>query len=229
MGAATARAYMCTPILYLRNHWTDYTEIRCAGKCYTTRGAKHVQSQVTLHVRTCTPLFYISETTVPVKLKFGVRVIATPQMVPSMCNVRSLCTCARASLFVKSHKPRDQLNRDLVCRSMLHHKGCLACPRSGHSARAHVHPCFLYLINHWTNYTEIWCACQYYTTSGAKHVQRQFILHVRTCTPSSISHKPLNQLNRDLVCGSMLNHKMCQTCLRPRPLCTCARAILGSL
>ena len=110
-GQVTVHVRMCTPIFfYLRNYRIHYSEILCAGQCYTIRGAKRAQGQITVRVRMYTPVFYISETTGPTKLSFVVRVNPTPQRVPSISKVRSLCTCARASPFTIYQKPLDQLN-----------------------------------------------------------------------------------------------------------------------
>ena len=88
---------LCAPFLYLKNYGDDLADILCVGKGYPIRPAKHVRSEVTLHVRTCAPIFHISETNGPIKLRFGVRVIVTSQGVPSISNVGSQCTCARAN------------------------------------------------------------------------------------------------------------------------------------
>ena len=61
-------------LLFLGNGWADCVEIwHALGDPLVTAYAV-VTDGVSLHVRTCTPRFYISQTARPIEFNFGVRV-----------------------------------------------------------------------------------------------------------------------------------------------------------
>ena len=68
---ASARAHVHTTFLYLRNGLADYVQIWCMGGGSLTTCFPQVAGRVSLHVRTCTPRFCISETARPIVFKFG--------------------------------------------------------------------------------------------------------------------------------------------------------------
>ena len=64
----------------------------------------HLKDEVSLHVRTCTPLFCISETIRAIGLKFCVQP-GTPWLIMAYTSeARCRCTCARADPFFISEK-----------------------------------------------------------------------------------------------------------------------------
>ena len=68
---ASARAHVHTPLLYLENGWTDCADIWHVASGQLVMWLPHVYGGVTMHVRTCTPHFYISGTAEPIALRFG--------------------------------------------------------------------------------------------------------------------------------------------------------------
>ena len=60
-----------TPLLYLENGWTDCAEIWHVASGQLVMWLPHVYGGVNMHVRTCTPHFYISGTAEPIALTFG--------------------------------------------------------------------------------------------------------------------------------------------------------------
>ena len=97
----------------LGNYWADWDEIwYIAWYVIASRGA-HLKLRVPLHVRTCAPLFSISETTGPIGLKFCTQ-SGIPQLVMvHTLNFRCLCTCARAHPFFVSRKLLGRLSWNL--------------------------------------------------------------------------------------------------------------------
>ena len=77
MGAS-ARAHVRTPfpcmfrLLFLGNGWADCVEIWYAPGNPLATAYAVVTDGVSLHVRTCTPRFCISQTARPIAFKFGV-------------------------------------------------------------------------------------------------------------------------------------------------------------
>ena len=83
------------PLLFLGNGWADCFEIWYAlGNPLVTSYAV-VTDEVSLHVRTCTPRFCISQTARPIEFNFGVRVRGHELNAYHMSWVGYLCTCAR--------------------------------------------------------------------------------------------------------------------------------------
>ena len=68
----SARAHVHTPLLYLENDWTDCADIWHVASGQLVMRLPHVYGGVTMHVRTCTPHFYISGTAEPIALRFGI-------------------------------------------------------------------------------------------------------------------------------------------------------------
>ena len=59
-------------LLFLGNGWADYVEIWYALGSLLATAYAVVTDGVSLHVRTCTPRFCISQTARPIVFKFGV-------------------------------------------------------------------------------------------------------------------------------------------------------------
>ena len=68
----SARVHVHTPLLYLENGWTDCADIWHVASGQLVMRLPHVYGGVTMHVRTCTPHFYISGTAEPIALRFGI-------------------------------------------------------------------------------------------------------------------------------------------------------------
>ena len=83
-------------LLFLGNGWADCVEIWYAlGNPLVTAYAV-VTGGVSLHMRTCTPRFCISQTARPIVFKFGVWVSSHYLSAFHKSWVGYLCTCARA-------------------------------------------------------------------------------------------------------------------------------------
>ena len=96
-------------LLLLGNGWADCVEIWYAlGNPLATAYAE-VTDGVSLHVRTSTPRFCISQTARPIVFKFGVWVSSHYLSAFHKSWVGYLCTCARAPLISVSQDPIDQL------------------------------------------------------------------------------------------------------------------------
>ena len=67
-----ARAHVHTRLQYLANGWVDCVQILCVTRDPLDKCFAHVWGRVHLHVRTCTPLFHISQTTGRIAFKFCV-------------------------------------------------------------------------------------------------------------------------------------------------------------
>ena len=74
-----------------------------------------VTDGVSLHVRTCTPRFCISQTARPIEFNFGVRVRGHELGAYHMSWVGYLCTCARAHRASVSQERLDRLCSNLLC------------------------------------------------------------------------------------------------------------------
>ena len=103
------------PLLFLGNGWADCVEIWYAlGNPLVTAYAV-VTDGVSLHVRTYTPRFCISQTARPIEFNFGVRVRGHELGAYHMSWVGYLCTCARAHRASVSQERLDRLCSNLVC------------------------------------------------------------------------------------------------------------------
>ena len=139
-------------LLYLGNGWADFVEIwHALGNPLVTAYAV-VTDGISLHVRTCTPRFCISQTARPIVFKFGVWVSAHYLSAFHKSWVGYLCTCARADRASISQERLDRLCSNLVCGLEV------------------------------TKYV-----------LSTSHGWGRASLHVRTCTPISVSHDPSGQ------------------------------------
>ena len=102
-------------MLFLGNGWADCVEIWYALRNPLVTSYAVVTDGVSLHVRTCTPRFCISQTAWPIEFNFGVRVRDHELGAYHMSWVRYLCTCARAHRASVSQERLDRLCSDLVC------------------------------------------------------------------------------------------------------------------
>ena len=103
------------PLLFLCNGWADCVEIWYAlGNPLATAYAV-VTDGVSLHVRTCTTRFCISQTARPIVFKFGVWVSSHELGAYHMSWVGYLCTCARAHRASVSQERLDRLRSNFVC------------------------------------------------------------------------------------------------------------------
>ena len=140
-------------LLFLGNGWADCVEIWYAlGNPLVTAYAV-VTDGVSLHVRTCTPRFCISQTARPILFKFGVWVSSHYLSAFHKSWVGYLCTCARADRASISQELLDRLCSNLVCGLEV------------------------------TKYVV-----------STSHGWDMASLHVRTCTPISVSQDPSGQL-----------------------------------
>ena len=102
-------------LLFLGNGWADCVEIWYAiGNPLATAYAV-VTDGVSMHVRTCTPRFCISQTARPIVFKFGVWVSSHNQSAFHKSWVGYLCTCARADRTSVSQERLGRLSSILVC------------------------------------------------------------------------------------------------------------------
>ena len=102
-------------LLFLGNGWVDCVEIWYAlGNPLATAYAV-VTDGVSLHVRTCTPRFCISQTARPIVFKFGVWVSSRYQSAFHKSWVGYPCTCARADRTSVSQERLGRLGSILVC------------------------------------------------------------------------------------------------------------------
>ena len=102
-------------LLFLGNGWADYVEIWYALGSLLATAYAVVTDGVSLHVRTCTPCFCISQTARPVAFKFGVRVSSHYLSAFHKSWVEYLCTCARADRASVSQERLGRLSSILVC------------------------------------------------------------------------------------------------------------------
>ena len=102
------------PLLFLGNGWADCVEIRYARGNPLVTAYAVVTDGVSLHVRTCTPRFCISQTALPIELNFGVLVRGHELGAYHMSWVRYLCTCARAHRASVSQERLNRLCSNLV-------------------------------------------------------------------------------------------------------------------
>ena len=102
--SVAARAHVHTLFSYLRNYWSDWTETLYVGRYHTAVAEALLKFGVPLHVRTCTPLLRISETTGPILLKFGMWPGFIQQIVTRPSDFECCRTCARAHPFFVSPK-----------------------------------------------------------------------------------------------------------------------------
>ena len=84
------------PLLFLDNGWADCVEFWYALEKPLVTAYAVFTDGVSLHVRTCTPRFCISQTAWPIEFNFGVRVQGHELGAYHMLWVGYLCTCARA-------------------------------------------------------------------------------------------------------------------------------------
>ena len=140
-------------LLFLGNGWADCVEIWYALENPLATAYAVVTDGVSLHVRTCTPRFCISQTARPIVFKFGVWISSHYQSAFHKSWVGYLCTCARTDRTSVSQERLDRLCSYLVC---------------GLEVTKNV----LSTSNGW----------------GGES------LHVRTCTPISVSQDPSAQL-----------------------------------
>ena len=102
-------------LLFIGNGWADCVEIWYAlGNPLATAYAV-VADGASLHVRTCTPRFCISQTARPIVFKFGVWVSGYYLSAFHKSWVGYLCTCARADRASVSQERLDRLCSNLVC------------------------------------------------------------------------------------------------------------------
>ena len=102
-------------LLFLGNGWADCVEIWYAlGNPLATAYAV-VRDGVSLHVRTCTPRFCISQTARPIVLKFDVWVSSHYLSAFHKLWVGNLYTCARADRASVSQERLGRLSSILVC------------------------------------------------------------------------------------------------------------------
>ena len=77
MHLANRRCYCTcargTPFLHLPNYWADKAQIWHAPRYDIFVKDATLKSGMVLHVRTCSPICCISETTGPIEFKFGIR------------------------------------------------------------------------------------------------------------------------------------------------------------
>ena len=111
---------------------------------------------VSLHVRTCTPRFCISQTARPIEFKFGVWVSSHYLSAFHKSWVGYLCTCARADRVSVSQERLGRLSPFLVCELGVMNYVLNTIHGWGISARAHVHTAPLYLRNDLTDCVQIW-------------------------------------------------------------------------
>ena len=103
------------PLLFLVTGWADCVEIWYAlGNPLVTAYAV-VTGGVSLHVRTCTPRFCISQTARPIEFNFGEPVRGHELGAYHMSWVGYLCTCARVHRASVSQERLDRLCSNLVC------------------------------------------------------------------------------------------------------------------
>ena len=96
--SASARAHVHTPLPYLANGWADCVQILCVTRDPLDKCVTHVRGGVHLHVRTCRPLFHISQTAGRIPFKFCVWLGTHWISVLHMSEVECIRTCARAHL-----------------------------------------------------------------------------------------------------------------------------------
>ena len=102
-------------LLFLGNGWADCVEIwHAIGNPLATAYAV-VTDGVSLHVRTCTPRFCISQTARPIVFKFGVWVSSHYESAFHKSWVGYLCTCARTDRTSVSQERLGRLSSILVC------------------------------------------------------------------------------------------------------------------
>ena len=102
-------------LLYLGNRWADCVEIWHALGDPLVTAFTIVTGGISLHVRTCTPRFCISQTARPIVFKLGVWVSSPYLSVFHKSWVGYLCTCARADRTSVSQERLGRLSSILVC------------------------------------------------------------------------------------------------------------------
>ena len=102
-------------LLFLGNGWADCVEIWYALANPLATAYAVVTDGVSLHVRTCTPRFCISQTAQPIVFKFGVWVSSHYLSAFHKSRVGYLCTCARADRASVSQERLGRLCSNLVC------------------------------------------------------------------------------------------------------------------
>ena len=143
-------------LLFLGNGWVDCVEIWYAlGNPLATAYAV-VTDGVSLHVRTCTPRFCISQTARPIVFKFGVWVSGHYLSAFHKSWVGYLCTCARADRTSVSQERLGQLRSILVCELGVMNYVLNTIHGWSISARAHAYTAHLYHRNGLTDCVQIW-------------------------------------------------------------------------
>ena len=158
-------------LLFLGNGWADFVEMWYAlGNPLVTAYAV-VTDGVSLHVRTCRPRFCISGTAWPIEFNFGVWVSSPYLSAFHKSWVGYLCTCARElGAYHKSWV-------GYLCTCARAHRASVSQKRLDPLCSNLV--CGLGVTKHVLSTSQGW--------SGAS-------LHVRTCTPISVSQDPSGQL-----------------------------------
>ena len=102
-------------LLFLGNGWADCVEIWYAPGNPLATAYAVVTDGVSLHVRTCTTRFCISQTARPIVFKFGVWVSSQYLSALRKSWAGYLCTCARADRTSVSQERLGRLSSILVC------------------------------------------------------------------------------------------------------------------
>ena len=102
-------------LLFLGNGWADCVEIWYALGNPLAIAYAVVTDGVSLHVRTCTPRFCISQTARQIVFKFVVWVSSPYLSAFHKSWVGYLCTCARADRTSVSQERLGRLSSILVC------------------------------------------------------------------------------------------------------------------
>ena len=102
-------------LLFLGNGWADCVEIWYALGNSLAIAYAVVTVGVSLHVRTCTPRFCISQTARQNVFKFGVWVSSPYLSAFHKSWVGYICTCARADRTSASKERLGRLSSILVC------------------------------------------------------------------------------------------------------------------
>ena len=115
-GACYLRGcHKCSACCISVTGWVDCVEIWHALRDPLATAYAVVTDGVSLHVRTCTPRFCISQTARPIVFKFGVWVSSHYLSAFHKSWVGYLCTCARADRASVSQERLGRLSSILVC------------------------------------------------------------------------------------------------------------------
>ena len=155
---------------YLGNGLTEWVQIWHTARYYTPANNACPNFEVPMHVRTCTPLFCISETTRPISLKFCIQATAQQPLLVHTSSKGCDCTCARAHPSFISWKLAARFSWNFAYTQVSYNHCWCSSQCWGAAARAHVRTPPLYLGNKQSHFVETLNTIMVPTTTAYSHL-----------------------------------------------------------